>query len=86
MIICQSCGMPLQQDGDFGTNNDGSKNEDYCVYCYKDGVFTHDMTMDEMIAFCADHVSEWDMKLTREEAVTMMKGTFPGLKRWQTTQ
>jgi len=23
--ICQSCGMPLRKDEDFGTNQDGSK-------------------------------------------------------------
>ena len=34
--FCQSCGMPLTEDV-LGTNADGSKNEDYCMYCYKDG-------------------------------------------------
>ncbi|MBO6082186.1 MAG: zinc ribbon domain-containing protein, partial [Bacteroidales bacterium] len=38
MKFCQSCGMPLTKDV-FGTNADGSKNEDYCMYCYKDGKF-----------------------------------------------
>ena len=37
MKFCQSCGMPLT-DQLLGTNADGSKNEDYCIYCYKDGV------------------------------------------------
>ncbi|MDR1096440.1 MAG: zinc ribbon domain-containing protein, partial [Spirochaetaceae bacterium] len=40
MVFCQSCGMPLSKDEDFGTNTDGSKNNDYCAYCYKDGKFT----------------------------------------------
>ena len=31
--FCQSCGMPLTEDV-LGTNADGSKNEDYCMYCY----------------------------------------------------
>ena len=34
---CQACGMPLTKDEDKGTNADGSKNEDYCIYCFKDG-------------------------------------------------
>jgi len=84
MIFCQSCGMPMQKGEDFGTNKDGGKNEDYCVYCYKDGAFTADMTMDEMIAFCAEHASDWDMKVTKEEAIAMMRENFPKLKRWQT--
>ena len=46
--FCQSCGMPLTEDV-LGTNADGSKNEDYCIYCYRDGHFLQDCTMDEMI-------------------------------------
>ena len=38
MKFCQSCGMPLT-DEVLGTNADGSKNEDYCMYCYRDGKF-----------------------------------------------
>ena len=36
--FCQSCGMPLTDDV-LGTNADGTKNGDYCMYCYKDGQF-----------------------------------------------
>ncbi len=36
--ICQSCGMPMQEE-QYGTNQDGSRNEKYCCYCYKDGGF-----------------------------------------------
>ena len=50
--FCQSCGMPLTNDV-LGTNADGSKNEDYCMYCYKDGRFLQDCTMEEMIEHCA---------------------------------
>ena len=39
MNICQSCAMPLYSDDVYGTNADGSKNEDYCKYCYVDGKF-----------------------------------------------
>ena len=34
MKFCQSCGMPLTQEI-LGTNADGSKNEDYCMYCQR---------------------------------------------------
>ena len=46
--FCQSCGMPLN-DHNHGTNADGTPNEDYCIYCYKDGKFTQDLTMEQMI-------------------------------------
>ena len=51
MKFCQSCGMPLTEDV-LGTNADGSKNEDYCMYCYRDGKFLQDCTMEEMIEHC----------------------------------
>ena len=43
--FCQSCGMPLTREI-LGTNADGSQNEDYCIYCYKDGKFQQDCTME----------------------------------------
>ena len=86
MNFCQSCGMPLTPEI-LGTNADGSKNEDYCMYCYKDGKFTNDCTMDEMIGFCAQFVNEVNKGLpqpiTKEEYIGQMKMYFPHLKRWR---
>jgi len=86
MKFCQSCGMPLN-DQMLGTNADGSKNEDYCMYCYKDGKFTNDCTMDEMIEFCAQYVDEVNKNIskpmTKEEYKQMMRQYFPMLKRWK---
>ena len=77
--------MPLT-DEILGTNADGTKNEDYCIYCYKDGKFLQDFTMDEMIAFCAQFVDEVNKNLpqpmTKEEYIGQMKMYFPHLKRW----
>lgn len=84
--FCQSCGMPLSVNKDFGTNADNSRNDDYCTYCFKEGNFTEDMTMDEMIEHCARYVEEFnkdtEQKLTKEQAVAQMKMYFPKLKRW----
>ena len=84
--FCQSCGIPLQQEI-LGSNADGSGNLDYCKFCYKNGEFTVDCTMDEMIEFCAqfvDVVNETLPKpLTREEYIEQMKTYFPKLKRWK---
>ena len=86
-IFCQSCGMPLDTPESHGTNQDGSLNQEYCTYCYKDGNFTQDITMDEMISLCAQYVDEFNMdsdqKFTKEEAITEMKKHFPLLKRWK---
>ena len=86
--FCQSCGMPLTNDV-LGTNADGSKNEDYCMYCYKDGKFLQDCTMDEMIEHCAQFVGAvnegLEKPITKEEYIGMMKTYFPQLKRWRQT-
>ena len=98
MKFCQSCGMPLTEDV-LGTNADGSKNEDYCMYCYRDGKFLQDCTMDEMIEHCAQFFAEQSGKaervgavneglekpITKEEYIGMMKTYFPQLKRWRKT-
>ena len=86
MKFCQSCGMPLS-DENRGTNADGSKNDDYCMYCYQNGKFTNDCTMDEMIEFCAQFVDEVNKNMpkpmTEEEYKDMMRQYFPMLKRWK---
>ena len=86
--FCQSCGMPLT-DEVLGTNADGSKNEDYCMYCYRDGKFLQDCTMEEMIEHCAQFIGAVNEGLpnpiTKEEYIGMMKTYFPQLKRWRKT-
>lgn len=77
--------MPLTEEV-LGTNADGSKNEEYCIYCYKDGKFLQECTMDEMIERCAQFVNEVNKGLpkpiTKEEYIGQMKMYFPHLKRW----
>ena len=84
--ICQSCGMPMNDETLYGTNTDGSKNSEYCIYCYKDGKFLQDCTMDEMIEHCAQFINEVNKGLpapiTKEEYIGQMKMYFPHLKRW----
>ena len=63
--ICQSCGMPISQREQLGTNKDKSRNEDYCIYCYKDGEFIDKVTMEEYIEMCSQFGSQAGM--TNEE-------------------
>ena len=84
--FCQSCGMPLTNEI-LGTNADGSKNEEYCIYCYKDGAFTGDFNMEQMVEFCSQFVDEFNKNtgknLTREEYKVELHKYFPTLKRWR---
>ncbi len=81
--FCQSCGMPLTEDV-LGTNADGSKNGEYCSYCYQGGKYTSDMTMEQMIEFCAPMMAEGNPGMTKEKAKEQMRAFFPQLKRWAT--
>ncbi len=81
--FCQSCGMPLGDETLLGTNKDNSKNEEYCTYCYKNGEFTNEMTMKEMIEFCIPHMVQGNPNMSEQEARERMQQFFPTLKRWQ---
>ena len=85
--FCQSCGMPLTKDEDCGHNADGNINFDYCKYCYANGKFLQDCTMDEMIEHCSQFVDEVNKMMaepiTREQYKQMMRSYFPMLKRWR---
>ena len=78
--FCQSCAMPMADENLFGTNADGSKNEDYCIYCFKDGEFTSDMSMDEMMNFCIEKMVEVHPDIDEAQASAMMMEISFGLK------
>lgn len=83
MKFCQSCAMPMENVDLCGTNADGSKNDDYCHYCFKDGSFTKDETMEEMIETCVPFVSKNNPWPDEDTARKAMLELFPQLKRWK---
>ena len=78
--------MPLTEEI-LGTNADGSKNEDYCIYCYKDGAFTGDFTMEQMAEYCSMFVEEYNkntgQNLTACQYKDVLRQFYPTLKRWK---
>jgi len=75
--------MPLSDETLFGTEKDGSKNEDYCIYCYKEGAFTEpDLTVDMMIEKGVEFLVK-EHGIDAEEAKTIMKEAMQTLKRWR---
>lgn len=81
-LICQSCGMPMESKEVLGTNNDGSNNEEYCIYCYQKGNFTSpNVTMEEEIEICVPFMKETGMP--EVEARKLLQETLPNLKRWK---
>ncbi|QAA30276.1 zinc ribbon domain-containing protein [Clostridium manihotivorum] len=81
MNICQSCAMPLEKETLLGTNKDGSKNEEYCIYCYENGEFKQDMEMNDMADLCVKFMKEEGME--ESKARDIMNSTLPTLKRWR---
>ena len=81
--FCQSCGMPITDPAIHGTEQDGSASPHYCKYCYQNGAFTGDMTMEEMIDFCTPFMVQSHPEMTAEQAKTQMRQFFPMLLRWR---
>lgn len=85
-LWCQSCGLPLVKPEEFGTDAAGNPNEEYCIYCYKDGAFTQDLTLDQMIGINLQFLDQWNKdsakQWTKEEAREELRKMMPRLKRW----
>ena len=79
-LICQCCGMPLEDDSLIGHDSDGALNENYCKWCYADGTYTYS-NMDDLIDVCVRHmVSD---KFSEEQARLYMKDLLPKLDYWK---
>ncbi len=77
--------MPMQKNEDFGTNTDGTKNEEYCHYCYTDGKFTDEgITMEEKINKNIEIAKK--MGMPEEKAREMANNIIPKLKRWKSAR
>jgi len=84
--FCQSCGMPMNSDKERGTEKDQSKSEDYCHYCYMEGTFCSDDTMEEMIISCIPFVLEAGECSDAETARNDMLSYFPKMNRWKNSK
>ena len=80
--ICQSCWMPLSSDKLLWTNADNTKNNEYCVFCYRWWKFTLDVSMEEFINHQVK-VSIDKFKLSEEKARKIAEENIPQLNRWK---
>lgn len=79
-LICQCCGMPIEDDAIIGRDSDGTLNEAYCKWCYADGVYTYN-NMNELIDVCAKNMT--NENFTEEQARSYMKKLLPTLDYWK---
>lgn len=78
-LICQCCGMPLD-DTTISKETNGSFNEEYCKWCYSNGKYTYD-NMDDLIDFCAEHMvnENWSFEQVR----SYLTDRLTKLKYWK---
>ena len=85
--LCQSCGGPLgtgDEELQAGTNADGSESGDYCCYCFENGAFKDECkTVEDMIAYCAPLLVEYEMFPDEAAARSALQEQLPPLKRWK---
>ena len=79
-LICQCCGMPLEDDEIISHDSDGTLNEDYCKWCYADGTYTYS-NMDDLIDACVKNMI--NENLTEEQVRAYMKDLLPKLDYWK---
>lgn len=79
-LVCQCCGMPMEDDSIIGREQDGSLNEDYCKWCYADGTFKY-TSKEQLIDFCVTHMASesWPAEQVRAH----MEAVVPELKHWK---
>jgi hypothetical protein len=79
--ICQNCGMPLNKEENKGTSKNGSKNEEYCKFCFLKGKFTHpERTMEEQIRKRIELSKK--LWMPEDKARGIAYNTIPKLRGW----
>lgn len=80
-LICQCCGMPLNEDGLIAKETDGGYNEDYCKWCYTNGEYAYS-SKSALIDFLVDHMPNTD-NLPSEERRKQFDAYLSQLKHWK---
>lgn len=84
IIICQSCGIPLDKDpGKCGTNANKTKSEKYCSFCFSEGHFIDEgITLAEKIEKNIQ-IAVAVMNIPESKARQMAEDILPKLERWR---
>lgn len=80
-LICQCCGMPLNEDSLISREKDGSYNEDYCKWCYADGKFVYE-SKESLLDYLVSHMPNPDNQKD-EDRRSQFDGYLTQLKHWK---
>lgn len=89
---CQSCGMPLRFDMEeyLGTNIDGSRSDEFCYYCLKNGKYIVDISISEMVDIWVKYTDKYNeysgTNYTPQMLRTVLNKRLPTLNRWKQKQ
>lgn len=78
-LICQCCGMPLE-DSNISRETNGLFNEEYCKWCYADGEYMYS-DMDDLIDVCVKNMVSGEH--SEKEVRSYLKATLPKLDYWK---
>ncbi len=79
-LVCQCCGMPLEDDASVSREPDGTLNEEYCKWCYNQGQFAYS-SMEELTNFLVEHMSNENWP--KEQARAYFEAQLPQLGHWR---
>lgn len=76
--------MPIDNLADRGTEKDGSKNSEYCKYCYQNGALVNPkMTFEEMKSLVTNQMQKMNLPA---DIISKSVKSLPYLKRWRNVQ
>ena len=79
-LVCQCCGMPLEDDASVSREPDGTLNEEYFKWCYNQGQFAYS-SMEELTSFLVEHMSNENWP--KEQARAYFEAQLPQLGHWR---
>lgn len=79
-LICQCCGMPLE-DCNISRETNGNFNEEYCKWCYSDGEYTLDIWKRYVEIGGKEKLEEFKQQIIRELNTLLRIEGLPEVKR-----
>jgi hypothetical protein len=80
-ILCQSCGIPLDNEAIKGVEINGLKSEEFCKFCYHQGAFTNpNLKLSEMQENVETLMKKLDLP---DDAIQQTINILPNLNRWK---
>ncbi len=74
--------MPLRE-GFYGTNANGSRQSEYCKFCYASGAFADpELKLEGMIQLSTEHMKR-ELGFDHEKSEQLARSVIPNLARWK---